>query len=83
VRQIGRETSLTPYWFHGLQHVMVRSAPVWLINRQVMGIHQGLRARYYSKLARTAAAAVNASGAAGEGDEAPATDIKRELRRRK
>lgn len=35
VRQIGRENSFTPYWFHGVQQAFVRLAPEWLINRQV------------------------------------------------
>lgn len=35
VRQIGREGSFTPYWFHGLQQAFVRLAPTWLVNRQV------------------------------------------------
>ncbi|KAL4430884.1 hypothetical protein ABPG75_006140 [Micractinium tetrahymenae] len=90
VRQIGRESSFTPYWFHGLQRVFVRLAPDWLINRQVMGIHQGLRSRYYRRLAKqqaeaaVAAAGEAAEGAAeGEGEDAAAGGTKRELRRRK
>lgn len=83
LKQIGRETSFTPYWFHGLQQAVIRLAPDWLINRQVMRMHQGFRSRYYRRLARQqaeAAAAAAGEASAGEGqEEAP----KRELRRRK
>ncbi|KAL4426395.1 hypothetical protein ABPG77_004689 [Micractinium sp. CCAP 211/92] len=88
VRQIGRENSFTPYWFHGVQQAFVRLAPEWLINRQVMGIHQGFRTRYYRRLAKQQAeAAVAAAGEAAEGagvgDDAAAGGSARELRRRK
>lgn len=87
VRQIGREGSFTPYWFHGLQQAFVRLAPEWIIRRQVMGIHQGLRSRYYRRVARqqaeaAAAAAGEATEGAGAGEEA-AAGTTRELRRRK
>lgn len=31
---------------------MIRLAPDWLINRQVMRMHQGFRSRYYRRLVR-------------------------------
>ena len=40
LRQIGREPSFTPYWFHGLQQAVIRAAPTWLINRQVGAQHR-------------------------------------------
>ena len=52
-------------------------APEWLINAQVMRIHQGFRARYYRRLARQEAAA---AAAGGEQEGASST---RELRKRK
>jgi hypothetical protein len=66
------------------QQAVIRLAPAWLVDAQVMRLHQGFRARYYRRLARrqAEAAAVAAAGA-DEGTEAPATEGKRELRRRK
>lgn len=130
-RQVGREASFTPYWFHGLQQAVIRLAPAWLVNRkarvlpawgtrrmreagsckrlaacfccavrasagahpqapaadfssqpnrvQVMSMHQGFRARYYSRMARQQAEEAAAAAGGSEGEEAP----KRELRRRK
>lgn len=44
MRQIGREGSFTPYWFHGLQQAFVRLAPEWIIRRQVRGVRGARRA---------------------------------------
>ncbi|EFN59097.1 hypothetical protein CHLNCDRAFT_56728 [Chlorella variabilis] len=79
VKQIGRETSFTPYWFHGLQSLFVKLAPTSLINTMVMNMQQDLRARYHRRLARQQAEAA----AAALGDEPPPSESKRELRRRK
>lgn len=93
LRQLGYETSFTPFWFHGLQEAVITRAPDWIINRQVMNIHQGFRAGHYRREARRQAeAAAAAAAAAGAGAEAEATSggegeeaggSKRELRRRK
>lgn len=88
VRQIGREATFTPYWFHGLQQAVIRLAPEWLINRQVMRMHQGFRARFYRRQARdaaeaAAAAAAEATAAGSEGEDGEETAMKRQLRRRK
>lgn len=34
------------------QQAVIRLAPEWLINRQVMRMHQGFRSRYYRRLVR-------------------------------
>ena len=70
MRQIGREPSFTPFWFHGLQQAMIKLAPAWIIDRQVMRIHQGFRARHYKRLAKQQAeevAVAAAAAAAGGG----------------
>ena len=86
VAQIGYETSATPFWAHGLQAALIRSAPAWLINRQVMRLHQGFRAAFYRRQARQAAEearAAAAEAAGGGADGAPDSPTKYELRRRK
>jgi hypothetical protein len=67
-----------------MQSAVVKMAPEWLINRQVMGIHQGMRAAYYRRQARLQAeAAAAAAAGAGAGEEGGESPTKRELRRRK
>lgn len=34
------------------QQAVIRLAPEWLVNRQVMRMHQGFRSRYYRRLVR-------------------------------
>ena len=63
---------------------LMKSAPSWIVKRQVERMHLGFRAAYYRRLARkqteAAAAAVQAAGEAGDAGGSP---TKRELRKRK
>ncbi|GAB4817824.1 hypothetical protein N2152v2_004870 [Parachlorella kessleri] len=78
VAQIGQETSLSPYWFHGLQIAGVRLLPSWVIAGQVMRIHKGMQRAWYRKQARLAAqGAASALQEAGEGEEGASQEAKK------
>lgn len=54
VRVIGRGSDITPYWYHAIMLAAIRTLPVGLGTKYVMGMHQSLRAAYYRKQARLA-----------------------------
>jgi 17beta-estradiol 17-dehydrogenase / very-long-chain 3-oxoacyl-CoA reductase len=57
VRQIGYDTILTPWWYHGLMNGVVALAPDWVIIKYIRDLHISFRTRWYKKQAREAAAA--------------------------
>ena len=54
-RQVGYETSMTPYWVHGVMMAAIAAAPAWYVDRSVLEMHLGFRARALRRKAREAA----------------------------
>eukprot|EP00887_Chlorella_sp_A99_P005417 scaffold1.g5417.t1 len=83
LRQIGYETSATPFWFHGLQAALVHSVPDWAVNRQVLQLHKNFHAAWHRKQAKREAEAAKAAVGAATASGAPDSPSKYELRKRK
>lgn len=61
VRQIGYDTVLTPYWYHGLMTAVVDLAPRFVVVKYVHDLHLAFRARFYKRQAKEALAAAAGS----------------------
>lgn len=71
VRQIGYETVLTPYWYHGVMTAVVDTfAPQFIVRKYVHDLHKAFRAAFYRRQAREAAAAAAGAGGASGAFEA-------------
>jgi len=66
VRQIGYETVLTPYWYHGVMSAVIDNfAPNFIVKKYVHDLHKTFRNKFYRREARRQAAA------AGNGESVP------------
>merc|ERR1711934_125659 len=55
VAKIGNGVSnVIPYWVHALQHYVIESAPIWLVQKLVGSMHVGIKKRALKKKARQA-----------------------------
>jgi 17beta-estradiol 17-dehydrogenase / very-long-chain 3-oxoacyl-CoA reductase len=53
LRQIGWNSTASPYWVHSAMAAVVGSLPDWLMNAYLLSAHKSLRARWYKKQARS------------------------------
>lgn len=68
VAAIGRGgASIVPYWPHAAQDWAVQHTPDWLLARQLVGMHLGLRSRFLKKKAAEASASSEGAGATAAG----------------
>ena len=52
LRQIGYNSTASPYWVHGVMAAFLSALPTGLVNWQLMSMHKGLRQRWQKKQER-------------------------------